>query len=43
MERTPVQSSTRVTYRELFRWPLALGILALFAELALVAWRSPLP
>lgn len=43
MERTPVQSTTRVTYRELFRWPLALGILALFAELALVAWRSPLP
>ncbi|MFN2636289.1 MAG: VWA domain-containing protein [Gemmatimonadaceae bacterium] len=43
MERAPVHSSTVVRYRELFRWPLALGILALFSELALVAWKAPLP
>ena len=43
MERAPVHSSTVVRYRELFRWPLILGILALFAELALVAWKAPLP
>jgi Ca-activated chloride channel homolog len=43
MERAPVHSSSVVRYTELFRWPLLLGILALFAELALVAWRAPLP
>lgn len=43
LERTPVQTSTVVRYRELFRWPLLIGILALFAELALVAWKAPLP
>jgi len=32
-----------VRYRELFRWPLLLALLALFAELALVAWKAPLP
>lgn len=43
MERAPVHSTTTVRYRELFRWPLILGILALFAELAVVAWKAPLP
>jgi Ca-activated chloride channel family protein len=43
MERAPVHSTTTVRYRELFRLPLILGILALFAELALVAWKAPLP
>ncbi|MEA2765645.1 MAG: Ca-activated chloride channel, partial [Gemmatimonadaceae bacterium] len=43
MERAPVHSTTTVRYRELFRWPLILGILVLFAELALVAWKAPLP
>jgi Ca-activated chloride channel family protein len=43
MERAPVHSSTVVRYRELFRWPLLVGILALFTELALVAWKAPLP
>jgi Ca-activated chloride channel family protein len=43
MERAPVHSSTVVRYRELFRWPLLLGILALFTELAIVAWKAPLP
>lgn len=43
MERAPVHSSTIVRYTELYRWPLTLGIIALFAELALVAWKAPLP
>jgi len=43
MERTPVHSTTTVRYRELYRWPLAFGLLALFGELALVAWKAPLP
>ena len=43
MERAPVHSTTVVRYRELFRWALVLGILALFGEFALVAWKAPLP
>ncbi|HLA13733.1 MAG TPA: VWA domain-containing protein [Gemmatimonadaceae bacterium] len=43
LERTPVRSTTIVRYSELYRWPLVLGILALLAELAIVAWRAPLP
>ena len=43
MERAPVHSSSVVRYRELFRWPLVLGLIALFAELGLVAWKAPLP
>jgi Ca-activated chloride channel family protein len=43
LERTPVRSITSVTYSDLYRWPLLIGILALIAEAALVAWRSPLP
>jgi Ca-activated chloride channel family protein len=43
LERAPVRSSTVVRYRELYRWPLTIGILLLFAELGLVAWKAPLP
>jgi len=43
LERAPVHSSTIVRYKELYRWPLAVGILALFAELGIVAWKAPLP
>jgi Ca-activated chloride channel homolog len=43
MERAPVHSSTVVNYRELYRWPLTLGLLALVGELALVAWKAPPP
>lgn len=43
LEREPVQTKTYVRYTELFRWPLTLAILALAAELVLVAWRGPLP
>lgn len=43
MERAPVHSTTTVRYRELYRWPLMIGLLALFAEFAIVAWKAPLP
>jgi Ca-activated chloride channel homolog len=43
MERAPVHSSTVVNYRELYRWPLALGLPSLVGELVLVAWKAPLP
>jgi Ca-activated chloride channel homolog len=43
LERTRVETRTYVRFTEQFRWPLALGLFALVAELALVARRSPLP
>jgi Ca-activated chloride channel family protein len=43
MERAPVHSTTVVNYRELYRWPLLLGLLSLVGELVLVAWKAPLP
>jgi Ca-activated chloride channel homolog len=43
LERAPVHSSSIVRYRELYRWPLVIGLLAVFGELALVAWKAPLP
>jgi Ca-activated chloride channel homolog len=43
LERSRVETRTYVRFAEQFRWPLALGLFALVAELALVARRSPLP
>jgi Ca-activated chloride channel family protein len=43
LERTPVRSRVYTRYAELYRWPLAIGIVALLAELGLAAWRGPLP
>ncbi|MGI8401420.1 MAG: VWA domain-containing protein [Gemmatimonadaceae bacterium] len=43
LERAPVHSTSIVRYRELYRWPLVIGLLALFGEFALVAWKAPLP
>ncbi|MGH7604414.1 MAG: VWA domain-containing protein [Gemmatimonadaceae bacterium] len=43
MERAPVHSSTVVRYTELYRWPLLVGLLSLVGELALVAWKAPIP
>lgn len=43
LERAPVHSSSIVRYRELYRWPLVIGLLALFGELGLIAWKAPLP
>jgi Ca-activated chloride channel family protein len=43
MERAPVHTTSFVRYRELYRWPLTIGLLLLLGELALVAWKAPLP
>ena len=43
LERAAVQSRTQVTYTELFRIFLGLALAALMLELALTAWRAPLP
>ncbi|HZS59666.1 MAG TPA: VWA domain-containing protein [Gemmatimonadaceae bacterium] len=43
LERVPVRTQSFVHYRELFRWPLTFGLLALLLELGLLAWRGPLP
>jgi Ca-activated chloride channel homolog len=43
LERTPVRTRSYVRYSELFAWPLSLGLTALLFELALLAWRGPIP
>jgi Ca-activated chloride channel family protein len=43
LERSPVRSRTYVRYTELFRWPLGAMLVALVAELLLLAWKGPLP
>lgn len=43
LERTPVRTRTFVRYTELYRWPLALMLAVFTTELALVAWKGPLP
>jgi Ca-activated chloride channel family protein len=43
LERVPVQTRSYVRYTELFRWALAISLLALVAELALTARRAPIP
>ena len=43
LERVPVRASRFVRYNELYVYPLALALAALVLELALLAWRGPLP
>jgi Ca-activated chloride channel family protein len=43
LERTPVRAKTYVRFTEEYRWPLGLAMSALLLELALLAWRGPLP
>jgi Ca-activated chloride channel family protein len=43
LERVPMETRSYVSYTELFQWALALAILALLVELALTAWKAPLP
>ncbi len=43
LERVPITTRTYTRYGELFHWIVSIGLLALFAELALAAWRGPLP
>jgi Ca-activated chloride channel homolog len=43
LERVPVQTKSYVRYTDLYRWPLSLALVALTLELALTAWKAPLP
>jgi Ca-activated chloride channel family protein len=43
LERVPVTTRTYTQYTERYRWPLAFMLLAIAAEMALLAWRGPLP
>ena len=43
LERVPVTTRTYTQYTEMYRWPLAFVLLAIAAEMALLAWRGPLP
>jgi Ca-activated chloride channel family protein len=43
LERVPVQTRTFVRFSEQFRWPLSIALLAFVLEMALLAWRGPLP
>ena len=43
LERAPVQARSYVRYTERFRWPLTLAMAAFLIEMALLAWRGPLP
>jgi Ca-activated chloride channel family protein len=43
LERAPIRVQRFIDYAELFRWPLALALFALVGEIALLAWRGPLP
>ncbi len=43
LERSPIRAKRYVRYRELYRWPLGVALLAVFVELGLLAVRGPLP
>lgn len=43
LERAPVQARSYVRYTERYPWPLGVALLALAAELLLLAWRGPVP
>jgi Ca-activated chloride channel family protein len=43
LERSPTRVARYLPFVDEYRWPLALALVALAAELALLAWRSPLP
>lgn len=43
LERVPVRARSYVRYTERFGWPLGLALLAFTLEMALFAWRGPLP
>jgi Ca-activated chloride channel homolog len=43
LERAPVESRTQVSYTELYQIALGIALAALLLELALTAWKAPLP
>lgn len=43
LERSPIRAQRFVRYRELYRVPLGLALVAAALEMLLLAWRGPLP
>jgi Ca-activated chloride channel family protein len=43
LERSPIHAKRYVRYRELYRWPLGVALVALMLELSLLALKGPLP
>ena len=43
LEQAPIRVQRFIDYAELYRWPLGIALLALIGEIALLAWRGPLP
>lgn len=43
LERAPVRARQYVQYDEQWRWPLGLALALLACEVALLAWRGPVP
>lgn len=43
LERVPVRAARYMRYHELYVYPLSVALAALVLELALLAWRGPLP
>jgi len=38
-----VEVRRTVRFRELYRWPLGIALVALFGGIGLAAWRGPIP
>jgi Ca-activated chloride channel family protein len=43
LERVPLRARSFVRYTEQFGWPLGIAMLVFMLEMALFAWRGPLP
>lgn len=43
LEQDPVRAHTYVRYTDLYRWPLAVAVIALVFEALISLWKGPLP
>ena len=43
LEQDPVRAHTYVRYTDLYRWPLAVAVIALALEALISLWKGPLP
>lgn len=43
LEQDPVRAHTYVRYTDLYRWPLAVALIALVLEALISLWKGPLP
>jgi Ca-activated chloride channel family protein len=43
LEQDPVRAHTYVRYADLYRWPLAVALIALVLEALISLWKGPLP